>query len=360
LLSSKRRVRVLLEGRIPDRPPLFDLLHNDAVIEYFSSERITEENKERVVPLAISTALDATRPRIRLPQQEREEILPDGRRRRFERWTEWEGPRRYNSSSEYCEERKKSLATSWDWNEKDEKELEEQIHYNLECERRLGDVYLFWGRVVDTIGFGFVDTGLNFLYNEIGLEQFAYLMADCPQIISAQLEYYTTKSIQKIHHIPPEVKVESIFIAEDIASKDSTLFSPLFLRREFFPRLAKIIKECHSRGIKVLFHSDGNLMSVLDDLIEAGIDILNPIDVAAGMKIREIHRRYPNLLMAGGIDANHLLPFARPEEIKDAVKRAIDDAEGKIMIGSSTEVHNAIPLENYLALWNTVKEFRFN
>ena len=360
MLSSKQRVRILLEGRMPDRPPLFDLLHNDAVIEYFSSESVNEEDKEKLVPLAISVALDATRPRVRIPQQEREEILSDGRHRKVERWTEWQEPRKYASCNEYREERKKILTSSWEWSEKDEKELNEQLQYNLKCEESLGDVYFFWGRITDTIALGLVDTGLNSLYDEVGLEQFAYFMADCPDIISAQLEYYTEKSIQKIHHIPPEVKIQGIFIGEDIASKDSTLFSPFFLKREFFLRLAKIITECHSHGIKVLFHSDGNLMNILDDLVEAGIDVLNPIDIAAGMEIHKIHCRYPDLLMAGGIDANCLLPFAKPNEIKDAVRKAIDDAEGKIMVGSSTEVHDAIPLENYLALWNTVKEFRFS
>ena len=62
--------------------------------------------------------------------------------------------------------------------------------------------------------------------------------------------------------------------------------------------------------------------------------------------------------MAGGIDVSQLLPFGKPQEVKDAVKKAIDNAEGRIMIGSSTEVHNEVPLENFIALREAVLEYK--
>jgi uroporphyrinogen decarboxylase len=106
----------------------------------------------------------------------------------------------------------------------------------------------------------------------------------------------------------------------------------------------------------VLFHSDGNLNPVLEDLVEAGIDGLNPIEVLAGMDIADVHHRHPHLFMAGGIDVSHLLPSGSPRAVKDAVKRAIDAAEGRIMIGSTTELNNEVPLENFLALRDAVLE----
>ena len=87
---------------------------------------------------------------------------------------------------------------------------------------------------------------------------------------------------------------------------------------------------------------------------EAGIDGLNPIEVLAGMDVGAIHRRYPNLFLTGGIDVSQLLPFGKPQQVRDAVKRAIDAAEGRIMIGSSTELNDLVPLANFLALRETV------
>jgi uroporphyrinogen decarboxylase len=115
----------------------------------------------------------------------------------------------------------------------------------------------------------------------------------------------------------------------------------------------------HARGIKVLFHSDGNLNPILDDLVEAGIDGLNPIEVVAGMDVAEIHRRHPRLFLCGGIDVSNLLPYGRPPQIRDAVRRALDAAEGRIMIGSSTELADNVPLENYLALRDAVLAYEY-
>ena len=72
------------------------------------------------------------------------------------------------------------------------------------------------------------------------------------------------------------------------------------------------------------------------------------------MDVGEIHRRYPHLFMAGGIDVSQLLPFGSSTEVRDAVRRAIDAAEGRLMVGSSTELNNDVPLENDLALRDAV------
>jgi hypothetical protein len=93
---------------------------------------------------------------------------------------------------------------------------------------------------------------------------------------------------------------------------------------------------------------------VLDGLVEAGIDGLNPIEVLAGMDVRDLHRRYPRLFFCGAIDVSQLLPRGTPGEVYDTVVRTIDVAEGRIMVGSSTELTDDVPLENYLALRQAV------
>jgi hypothetical protein len=67
---------------------------------------------------------------------------------------------------------------------------------------------------------------------------------------------------------------------------------------------------------------------------------------------------YALLLNDAGIDVSQLLPFGKPQAIKEIVKKTIDDAEGIIMIGSSTEVNNEVPLENFIALREAVLEYK--
>ena len=79
----------------------------------------------------------------------------------------------------------------------------------------------------------------------------------------------------------------------------------------------------------------------------------------AGMDAGEIHKRYPDLILCGTIDVSQLLPFGTPQEIADTVIRNIEATEGRIMVGSSTEINNEVPLENYLALHKTVENYSY-
>ena len=198
--------------------------------------------------------------------------------------------------------------------------------------------------------------GLTSIYSEIGLEAFSCFLADCPDIVVEQMEHNTVGIETRLEHYPEHHGQVVCFMADDIAFNSGPLLNPVWMRQHYFPRLARIADSLHKKGIKLLFHSDGNLNPILDDLVEAGIDGLNPIEVLAGMDVGDIHRRYPHLFMAGGIDVSQLLPFGSPAEVKEAVARALDAAEGRIMIGSTTELHNDVPLENFLAMRDAVLE----
>jgi uroporphyrinogen decarboxylase len=97
----------------------------------------------------------------------------------------------------------------------------------------------------------------------------------------------------------------------------------------------------------------------MDGLVEAGIDGLNPVEISAGMDLADLHRRYPHLVFAGGIDVSHLLPFGNPQQVRDTVVEAIEVTEGQILVGSSTEVFNIVPLANFLAMREAAMGYRF-
>ena len=147
----------------------------------------------------------------------------------------------------------------------------------------------------------------------MGLEAFSYYLADCPDIIVEQLERNTVRAIAWIEHLPESSGIEAGMLGDDMAFKSGPLLRPAWMRKHYFPRLARVIAAHHARGIKVLFHSDGNLNPILGDLVDAGIDGLNPIEVLAGMDVADIHRRYPHLFLCGGIDVSQLLPLGTPQ-----------------------------------------------
>jgi uroporphyrinogen decarboxylase len=90
--------------------------------------------------------------------------------------------------------------------------------------------------------------------------------------------------------------------------------------------------------------------------VAAGIDGLNPLEKAAGMDVYAIRKRHPDLILVGGVDVTHLLREGSPDDIRKEVRRMIDElgSEGRLLIGSSTEVSNHVPLANYLAFRDEV------
>lgn len=344
--GSRERVRTILRGGTPDRPPLYDLLRNDAVVAHFAGEPATVENGQEVVFRAYEPAIDATRPLVRTPNRDRTETLADGRERRYSRWTIWTSPRRFATADDYVAE-KKRLLSAWDdaWTAARQQALDANLAEQVDQQRRLGEIYRFLVGPCEWI---------ESLYHEVGLDKFAYFLADHPDLIEELLEINARETILWAEHLPDDPAIDAVFLADDLAYRTSSIFNPRWLDRVYMPRLKRIVAAFHRRNIKVMFHSDGKLWRILDSLVAAGIDALNPIEVMAGMDVGEIHRRYPRLLLAGGIDVSDLLVFGNPKAVREAVRRTIDAAEGRIMVGSSTEVHDAVPLENFLAMREAV------
>ena len=346
--GSVERTRAVINGRKPDRAPMFDLLRNDAVLSHFSGEKLELENAKRVVYKAFAPAIDSTRPNVRVPHKEESLELPDGRKQERFRWTTWTEHVQYRDAEHYAKAKQEILA-SFDpaWNDEYQSQLDAFMQKFREMKAMLGELFF--------VASGWIP-GFMSITGEIGLEQFSYFLADCPAVIDAQLDINTERAVQFISHLPADHGIEAVFVGDDIAFHSGPFLSPAWFSEHYFPLLTRITDAYHRRGIKVLFHSDGNLNPVMDGLVAAGIDGLNPIEILAGMDIADLHRRYPDLFMAGGIDVSQLLPFGTAQQVKDAVYKAIDDAEGRLMVGSTTELNNEVPLENFLAMREAVLE----
>lgn len=361
-MTSFERVETLLDGSLPDRPPLYDVIRNDAIIEHFAGRALMRETAQQTVIDAHRAALDATKPFFRLPEFEpgRTEARDDGRGVTYQRWTTWTEHAVYASADEYVGEKEKQTAGSWDWCAVDDEVLRTTTERWNALNAASGDLVMEFGLPGPPT--------LDGMFSEVGLEAFSYLIADCPDQLHRQIAHRYEKIIQALQHLPgpsaersEDAPPPALVINEscDMAYKTGLIFPPSFLRESLVPGYRDLCIAAHERGWKVLFHSDGDLNEILDDLVDAGIDLLHPLEPLAGMDPREIHRRYPDLILCGSIDVSQLLPFGTPQQVADRVKRNIEDTEGKIMVGSSTEVNNDVPLENYLALHQTVLEYSY-
>ncbi len=348
-MDCRERVINTLNHSSVDRPPLFDTITNDKVISYYAKEELTIDNARTVMARAFDKCIDSTRQEIITPQSEEVVQGERGEIWKKARWTSWRIEKPCETDKGFEEYLKDSIDELSNWDEEDQANLDKQV-----------DAYFEWeGRMKETVLFAnfMTKTGCS-IYPLPGLEIFSYTIYDNPDLLSTYFDAMTEYSVTRVKNLK-SVNYPAVFVCEDISYKGSLLFSPEFLRKHFFPRLEKIIDAYHQRGLKFIFHSDGNIMPVLGDLVAVGIDGLNPLEVIAGVNIGEIRRRYPDLLLFGGIDTSQLLAFGTPKDVKKATLKAIEQGSPGYFVGSSTEIHDKVPLDNFKTIVNTVKEYTY-
>ena len=154
--------------------------------------------------------------------------------------------------------------------------------------------------------------------------------------------------------------VDLIYVAEDLGTQESLLMSPKTFRRFLKPRMAKLIELIHSHGARVFHHDDGAIRTVIPDLIEIGIDILNPIQWRCrGMDRAGLAESFGSqVVFHGGIDNQQTLPFGTAEDVRRQVRENIEIFSGGrgYIVAPCHNLQVNTPTENVVALYRAVHE----
>ena len=141
---------------------------------------------------------------------------------------------------------------------------------------------------------------------------------------------------------------------DDVASQRGLFISPQMWRRLIKPRMARFCDLIHRHGALVRYHSCGSVRAIVPDLIEIGVDILNPVQsLAAGMDPFELKRAYGDrLTLHGGVDIQELLPRSTPRQVRQAVRRLVDvvGEHGGYILGGTHTIQADAPVENVVAM----------
>jgi uroporphyrinogen decarboxylase len=153
--------------------------------------------------------------------------------------------------------------------------------------------------------------------------------------------------------------VDMIWTGDDVGAQHAMIMSPEMWRRFLKPRMARFISEVKAirPGIKIAYHSDGNIEAIIPELIEIGLDILNPIQPAS-MDPASLKRRYGDrLCFWGTMDEQKTLPFGSPDQVRSEVRQRIETvgARGGLIIGPTHHVQLDTPLENFEAMIDEIR-----
>lgn len=159
-------------------------------------------------------------------------------------------------------------------------------------------------------------------------------------------------------------QVQVVAEADDLGTQNSLLLSPDNLQEIVMPRISRLMQYLKKQfpSAKTFFHTDGAVKQIIPDLIEAGVDILNPVQYSAeGMDLAELKKEFGDVLVfwGAGIDTQEILNKATPDQVRDEVKRNIEimaPGGGYVF----TTVHNIqadVPPENFWAMWESMMIF---
>ncbi len=156
--------------------------------------------------------------------------------------------------------------------------------------------------------------------------------------------------------------VQTVYFTDDIGGQQSMMISPDTFRQLVKPRLASLIDHIKSKAdVKFMYHTDGTVTPVVEDIIEMGADILNPIQTSAlGMDTAVLKELYHGrLCFHGAIDVQQMLPFSTPDEVRYDVARRIYDLGrgGGYILAPCHNIGSDVPPENVEAMYEAAHEY---
>jgi uroporphyrinogen decarboxylase len=198
-----------------------------------------------------------------------------------------------------------------------------------------------------------------------GMENFLINMAMRPDFAQELLNINTRLCMRLMSHFLDQCGdlIDIIKIGDDLGSQEKLMISPKMYRRMLKPLHAELISLIKQKTkAKVFFHTDGDVFDLIEDFIEIGVDVLNPIQTSAGKmaNLTELKKQFGSrIIFCGGIDTQKILPYGSPEAVRQEVKRVINTLgkDGGYMLATVHTVMNEVPAENILAMVEAAKDF---
>jgi uroporphyrinogen decarboxylase len=236
--------------------------------------------------------------------------------------------------------------------------------YNLELRKQAE--YLFSNTDYALTGSAVIGGGIfEQPARTIGLENFLMAMVSEPKFADGLMERITDIYIESCNNYLDELGeyIQVFTYWDDVCTQNGWMIRPDLYRKMVKPKQRRLVEAIKKKtDAKIFYHSCGATYDLIPDLIELGFDILNPVQISAkGMDTKRLKQDFGKdiTFWGGGVDTQGVLPFGKPSEVVDEVKRRIDDLApgGGFVFAAVHNIQAFVPPENITAAFDTALKY---
>ena len=348
-MNAKERVMTTLDHREPDRVPMFDSFWEEFTENWrrelgLGGDITPQEHYEIEIRIAIADESPWPSDAVKIGDRDGYTISRDS----------WGRVVRASSDTKFFEELEVPVKQRSDLNHL----VFESPYEDFRYERFLKNVERWQEKYCV-----FCKTGGPYLrtMNLRGTEQFLVDIQEDPEFVRDLVERVTEHLIdiglEELRR--GKLNDTGLWIYDDIGYNGGLMMSPKSYEMLFYPAMKRMCDAFKGAGCrKVLFHGDGDIREALDMLIDAGVDGINPVEPRAGMDVVELKKRYGGrLAYVGGLCNSHVLPIGTKEEIRRAVRHALEAGSGGGLVLGAHSIGPDIPAESYDYEVSVIREY---
>ena len=334
-MNSFERVMAVLDGQVPDRVPIFEFMIDPAVIAGILPGGTYPELVEA---LDIDVVVTPTASRMYTLEQAGEKNGHPIYQ------TEW-GEKRMYTGDMVTIPIEHPIQSHADW--------ESYQVPDPDKPGRLSELFSLVGRFKGKRAIGcHLHDSFSYPSYLFGMDQLFLNMIMDPGWVKEVIAACSDHCVRMVE-LAVQAGADFILFGDDVGGKAGPLMSPTHYREFFLPGLAAAAGKAREMGARVFKHTDGNVNSLLEVFIEAGVEAFHPSDPSAGMDIAEVKQRFGGrLVVLGGMDTGDPLCHWSVPQVVNEVKRRIAELApgGGWMIASSNTIHSGVRPENYHAM----------
>ncbi|HEX9117156.1 MAG TPA: uroporphyrinogen decarboxylase family protein, partial [Anaerolineae bacterium] len=193
----------------------------------------------------------------------------------------------------------------------------------------------------------------------MGMENLLVSIAADPELVGALVNMSVDYNLALARELAAR-GVQIVYTGDDYAYNNGPLMSPRHFRKLFATALKRVIGGFKELGLYVIKHTDGNLWPIIDEIVDSGIDCLDPIDPQAGMDLGEVKAKFGHrVALKGNVDCAQTLTFGSSQDVIAETICALRKGApgGGFILSSSNSIHSAVKPDNYMAMLRTLERY---